>query len=87
MTPDNHKDARQTALNTSTGRERLPSPKPDSTRSPREARPGRADEDLSPPSRNWPEIAEELVQRGSRWSGPVILGLVILGIGWLLTGR
>lgn len=62
-------------------------------RSPQPPRPGhvthasswQAGCDPSHPSGNLAERAERLVQLVSRWSGPVLLSLAFLGLGWLVT--
>ena len=45
----------------------------------------RADDYAPDHSPDLAERCERLVQWVSRWSGPVLLGLAFLGLGWLVT--
>ena len=65
--------------------EGLRSQDPTATRHPSPSWVREADYNPSHPPGDLAHIAERLVQKISRWSGPVLLGLALLGLGWLVT--
>ena len=85
MMPDFREHGWQRPPHSSTDEECFRSPEPSNTAHPPHVRSWKADCNPSHPSGNLTDRAEKLVQQVSRWSGPVLLGLAFLGLGWLVT--
>jgi len=68
----------------STDKEFSRSPEPSATRPPSRSWLREADYNPSHPPGDLTQRAERLVHKISRWSGPLLLGLAFLGLGWLL---
>lgn len=84
MMPD-HREHGWQRSRSSTDEESSGSPEPSAARYPPRSWLRETDYTPSHPPGDLAQRAERLVQTVSRWSGPVLLGLAFLGLGWLLT--